>query len=270
MKSAILTLFALLLVANVEAQQKKFLSKEEDFCKADKARSYVLIEKEKGKGIKVESYTLGGTLRNVSYFSKYGKDRADRIREGRSVTKYANGKDSLVCFYVDNRREGEAKSFYPSGQIKMDFHFGKNILNDSLKVYYPNGNIRRKEVYKDNQCVSGKLWDKDGNELEFFPHYSLPQFPGGLENYQRVVKELLKYPEGLRKQGVQGRVTLRFVIDKDGQMIDIMVADTDDFKLNEPAIKTMKAIGAMYYWIPGKVEGKPVKTSFASPISFRL
>ncbi|MDR0891929.1 MAG: TonB family protein [Mediterranea sp.] len=270
MKKTLCIVITLLIATHSWAQKKIYLTKDGEYGKADEASAYVIITDEDGKGQKVETYSMGDTLKSITYYSKFGKERNKRVRDGVSTYYYKDGTVRSVDTFANNHREGESKVFYPSGALKLDANYKGGLLNDSLTLYYPNGKIRRKEVYQSNKCISGKLWDEEGNELPFNPYFILPQFPGGIEKCKEVMEQLLKYPKDLRKKGVQGRVILRFIVDQKGKMSDIEVIKTTDYLLNEPAIQTLEAIGLMYYWIPGKVEGEPIRTAFTIPVNFRL
>jgi TonB family protein len=77
----------------------------------------------------------------------------------------------------------------------------------------------------------------------------------------------LKYPEGAVRDGVQGRVMVDFIIDKDGKVTDVRVVRGIDIELDEEAVRV---IGASPKWKPGRVNGQKVRTSITVPVEFRL
>jgi TonB family protein len=77
----------------------------------------------------------------------------------------------------------------------------------------------------------------------------------------------LKYPEDAVRDGVQGRVMVDFIIDKDGKVTDVRVVRGIDIELDEEAVRV---ISASPKWKPGRVNGQKVRTSITVPVEFRL
>lgn len=84
-----------------------------------------------------------------------------------------------------------------------------------------------------------------------------PLFNGGNPNveFTRFIARNLKYPEIAAQNGVYGRVTLRFVIDENGQLIDPEIIQGVDPALDEEALRIVMASPM---WTPGKQRNKPV------------
>ena len=81
-----------------------------------------------------------------------------------------------------------------------------------------------------------------------------------------IVKHI-KYPERAAKNGVQGRVIVRFVVEKDGSLTHVQVAKPVDPDLDKEAIRVVKSMGK---WKPGMQCGKPVRSRYTLPIQFNL
>lgn len=95
-----------------------------------------------------------------------------------------------------------------------------------------------------------------------------PSFMGGDYNtFARWVAQRIVYPEPAAANGIQGRVTLQFVIDIDGRIKDIQVLQSVDKMLADEAIRVVSQSPA---WSPGKQRGKPTKVLFTFPFTFRL
>jgi len=92
----------------------------------------------------------------------------------------------------------------------------------------------------------------------------MPHPPYDLVKY---LSDNLKYPKRARKNNVQGRVVVRFVVGSDGNIRGCKVVKHLDDDLDEEALRV---IGQMDPWIPGKQNGKPVAVYFTLPISFKL
>ena len=85
----------------------------------------------------------------------------------------------------------------------------------------------------------------------------------------KMDKHIMKhfyYPNYARNRGIQGRVFIQFIIEKDGSIGEINASGADK-SLEDAAIKIIKKLPKM---IPGKVNGKPVRVPFSIPISWKL
>lgn len=96
-----------------------------------------------------------------------------------------------------------------------------------------------------------------------------PLFNGGKPNveFARYIAKHLKYPEIAAENGVYGKVTLQFFIDKNGNLVDPVIIRGVDPALDAEALRVVLASPK---WTPGKQRNKPVKVSYTFPINFRL
>ena len=77
----------------------------------------------------------------------------------------------------------------------------------------------------------------------------------------------MAYPDEAKKNGIQGRVIVKFVIDENGNVTDPEIAQGADSLLDKAALDL---ISKCPQWSPGLIDGKPVKVSFSLPINFAL
>lgn len=75
------------------------------------------------------------------------------------------------------------------------------------------------------------------------------------------------YPEIAKESNIQGRVTVKFVVNEEGNVSDIIVVKGIGGGCDEEAVRVVKK---MPKWKPGKQNGRPVKVYFSLPITFRL
>lgn len=94
-----------------------------------------------------------------------------------------------------------------------------------------------------------------------------PEFPGGVEAMYKYLAGNLKYPEQAKKDGVQGRLYLRFVIEADGSVTNAEVVRGLREDCNSEALRVVQA---MPKWSPGMQNGKPVRVHYTLPITFKL
>jgi len=95
------------------------------------------------------------------------------------------------------------------------------------------------------------------------------EFPGGTSQMSRFIKEHLQYPEEARRNNIQGKVVVEFVITESGKI------DTGSIQLRKkvaPLIdaEALRIIKLMPDWAPAKNNGKPVKSYFVLPMTFSL
>ena len=95
----------------------------------------------------------------------------------------------------------------------------------------------------------------------------MPSFPGGDAECMRFLNKNIKYPPIAQENGIQGRVILQFVVNKDGSIVDVTVARSVDPYLDKEAVRVVKM---MPKWKPGKQRGKPVRVKYTLPVMFRL
>ena len=92
-----------------------------------------------------------------------------------------------------------------------------------------------------------------------------PVFPHG--NVSTWVSKRIKYPVLAQENGIEGRVYIKFVIERDGSVTNIEIVRGADASLDKEAIRVVQS---MPKWKPGKQRGKAVRCSFQMPINFQL
>lgn len=94
-----------------------------------------------------------------------------------------------------------------------------------------------------------------------------PQFPGGPSALFEYISKNIKYPIVAEENGVQGRVLVTIIVEKDGSITDVKVEKSVDPYLDKEAQRLVKS---MPHWIPGKQNGEPVRVKYTVPVTFRL
>lgn len=95
----------------------------------------------------------------------------------------------------------------------------------------------------------------------------MPQYPGGQIAMLKYIMENIKYPEQAMKEGIQGRVTVSFIVEKDGRVSNVRLLRSVQSSLDKEAVRVVKS---MPKWSPGKQKGKPVRVRFNIPVMFKL
>lgn len=95
----------------------------------------------------------------------------------------------------------------------------------------------------------------------------MPEYPGGMAEMMKYLSQNIKYPIHAREVGIQGRVIVVFVVNKDGSITEPEVVKGVEKSLNQEAIRV---ITSMPKWEPGTQRGKPVRVRYTLPVVFRL
>ena len=105
------------------------------------------------------------------------------------------------------------------------------------------------------------------NQKVFDVVEQMPEFPGGMEALFKYMAENMKYPEDAKKQQVEGRVLVQFIVETDGS-----VSNTEVLMRVFPSLdaEAVRVISGMPKWIPGKQNGKAVRVKYTIPVSFRF
>ncbi len=131
------------------------------------------------------------------------------------------------------------------------------------------GNSEDGEVLKVTQRVADEpVVEKPEVENKVFDVVEqMPSFPGGNAALMKYLSENIKYPVVAQENGIQGRVVVSFVVERDGSITDVRVVKSVDPSLDKEATRVVKG---MPNWIPGKQNGSAVRVKYNVPVAFRL
>ena len=93
------------------------------------------------------------------------------------------------------------------------------------------------------------------------------EFPGGQSKLMSWLSSNIRYPDAAQQNGIQGRVIVKFVVEKDGSISNVSVQKGVDKDLDNEAIRVVKK---MPKWQPGKNNGQAVRSYFTLPVTFKL
>ena len=94
-----------------------------------------------------------------------------------------------------------------------------------------------------------------------------PDFPGGMAKMYAYLQKNTKYPDMEFDAGIQGKVYVEFVVERDGSVEDVKIRRGVSPGLDKEALRAVKS---MPKWSPGKMNGKAVKVRFTIPVDFKL
>ncbi len=136
-------------------------------------------------------------------------------------------------------------------------------INDVLNETVRNGNVNDSVVYAEpSDLITEPVEIKPRVVVE-----EMPEFPGGNTALLKFISENIKYPAEAQNNSIQGRVSLKFVVNPDGSVGRIEIILGIDPLLDEEAIRVVRSLPK---FIPGKQGGVAVPVWFSLPVRFKL
>lgn len=122
--------------------------------------------------------------------------------------------------------------------------------------------------FGDGTTVFAQTTNKNDNNV-YDVVEQMPSFPGGPDSLHKYLTRHIIYPISkiADKNGVQKRVGISFIIERNGSLSNIKVIRPDNLSLDEEAIRIIKA---MPKWQPGKKNGSTVRVKFSTTVTFRM
>jgi protein TonB len=148
-------------------------------------------------------------------------------------------------------------------EIKTQEELTKTDMNISVADVKGTDEINGQDIGDLNNAIVG--------EDTVTPPYNvveqMPEFPGGESAMARFLHDNIKYPSIAAENGVQGKVYVNFIVDRQGAISNVKVVRGVDPAVDREAIRVVKS---MPKWIPGRQNGEAVRVSFTVPINFVL
>ena len=139
--------------------------------------------------------------------------------------------------------------------------------NTAIGAFTVEGNDETAEVKHVEEKIAEPEPFKEEETKVFDVVEQMPSFPGGQSALLQYLSSNIKYPVVAEENGVQGRVIVTFVVEKDGSITDVRVVKSVDPSLDKEAQRVVKS---MPKWIPGKQNGSAVRVKYTVPVTFRL
>lgn len=289
MKKICLLIISIITV-NAFAQQKDTLSYYTDLDLKPVAKEKAKITFKVFQSGAKSWIFLQYNAKNVLELKETYADSLLTIKHGQYVT-YSFGKPSLKGTFFNNMKHGNFVSydtagvaedvslynldtlktnliyFKSGGKREEKIYRAKNQIAERF-VYYENGNLAIKQSYStDNRVIEATYLDIDGKTVKLTDIESPPTFAGGIQRFYEYIARNLKYPTDAAKSGIQGSVSVSFVVTETGDLTNVKVVKSADPMLDREAINVVKSSPK---WIPGKLFGKNVKVTYSVPINFSI
>lgn len=188
--------------------------------------------------------------------------------------KYEKQKDQthiLVGDYTttndkSEKLNGKYKTWYRNGEVKSIATYELGHLQDTLTTFYDNGTLKRLDVYEKGKLTQGKVYDQEGNEMDYCPYEEQPEFPGGVNEFARYLQKNITYPKKALRRNITGKVYVKFIVKEDGLMSNTKVIKGAHPLLDEEALRVLKSVPR---WKPGYQDCEAVSVWYTVPINFQ-
>ena len=213
---------------------------------------------------------IPGLMKFISSNLKYPAEALDKGIQGRVIVQFIVEKDGSlsninVVRGVDPLLDDEAVRIIESSpKWKPGKQKGQAV---SVKFTVP---IRFKIPGKEEAATEsgdGQTADKvDANGVHMVCE-EMPEFPGGMTECMKYLGKNVKYPAEALEKGIEGRVIVQFVVEKDGSITNAKVVRGIHPSLDAEALRVMNS---MPKWKPGKQKGQAVSVKYTMPVLFKL
>lgn len=140
--------------------------------------------------------------------------------------------------------------------------------NTAIGAFTVEGNDEEAgEVLKAKEVIAEPEPPKVEETKVFDVVEEMPQFPGGQVALLDYLAKNIKYPVVAEENGIQGKVIVTFVVERDGSITDVKVVKSVDPSLDKEASRVVKS---MPRWQPGKQNGSAVRVKYTVPVQFKL
>lgn len=195
-------------------------------------------------------------------------DSMDDVLQEMAMRKKQERQDMIAVVEPSRPRKKQQQKIKVVDKIQKDL---QNIADISKKRIVGdeegNGEKNNKAEKADDNTPAPVAVDMGDNPLNFRIVEQLPEFPGGMSAFVKWLTDNLRYPPVAQRQKIQGRVVISFVINRDGSICDLKVAQSVNPILDNEALRVARM---MPRWKPGIDKNKPCRTLFAIPVEFKL
>lgn len=197
---------------------------------------------------------------NLGKIEQYSEDLVFESAASRLTRDVKEVRVDLTEF----RKDGTVKSL----DDEEDISFGKDQMISEKEVLPPLPPPLKLKLKKESTEIKTEPQPETPAREEIFVGVeSQPYFPGGEREMYKFLAMNINYPAAAARANVQGRVTLQFVIEKDGSVTQPKVLKGIGFGADEEAVRV---VSSMPKWMPGIQNGRSVRVYYTIPIMFVL
>lgn len=206
---------------------------------------------------------------NASFYRVLFRDHVDtnRVQE---FTYYKTGQlksEKQFSNYKDKKLDGNDLWYDANGQLRGERKYKNGKIDGVFKTYWKDGKVKRHDLFKNDTLIQGSCYDSKGKKVDYYDYFISASFPNGKTAMMKFLVQELRYPENAIMYNVEGKVFIRFVVEKNGSITQIEVNRSVDEELDAEALRIVKK---MPKWIPGRIDGEIVRMTFDLPVNFKL
>jgi TonB family protein len=246
------------------------------------------------KSSTIEPQKFEGTC--VQYFKNGKRQTVSKFQNGRIIGEeyfyYPNGQPYFIRKYPDSvnadyksesliiaEYDTTGKAFLSDGNgyyKRYDAGFSHIIEQGNVKDGKRDGvwkgtdqglHVSYTETYNNGKIIEGTSVGLNNDTVRYTIRQREPQFKGGEKAFNNFLATHVKYPEGDRKNLVQGKVVVEFVVDRNGKVTEAKIIKNVSPDIDAEALRV---VNSSPKWVPGFEYGRPVRVSYTIPLAFNL
>lgn len=278
----VITCLALFLSFVTMAQKREYLDANKRKCSGPEgAKYYRVVQLEDGAHMVGDFYVSNDQLEMAVPATK---SNGDYRFEGSCKSFHENGKLKEEGMYKANEQVGTWKAYHENGQISEErLYQGDKMLytqcwDDAGTPLLTNGTgtFKRKSMLPANgqydylDVLNSEViafFNIKGNDSIYTVVEETTTYKGGMPSLYKFIGKTLRYPADARRYGIEGKVFVEFVVDKNGGVRDARCLKGIGGGCDEEAVRV---INETKHWTPGRVKGKVVMQKMVLPIGFKL
>jgi TonB family protein len=140
-----------------------------------------------------------------------------------------------------------------------------SMEQDILALDFSRGNMLNSGEYTNSSSNKNENGNHSANT--YVIREELPGYPGGTDALLKYIQGSLQYPEGAKKEGIQGQVLVTYIINTRGEVINPKILRGVSPDIDREALRITESIKG---WVPAMQNGLPVSMVVTMPIEFRI
>lgn len=255
--------------------------------------TYAFFDYYKSGKLKMEGTTeskdrLLQTGMSVQYFESGKKRIVSNYKKGDLIGSYfelyENGNKKLEAEYIeekDKKNSLKVKSYWDKNNIQIIID-GNGLFDDNNEFSYSKGRLKNgvkdsvwigisrnekyrfKEKYENGKFISGTRFEENNQSFEYQELEVFPKPKKGIEHFSNYISRKTRI--ALNSEHINGTIIVKFIIDKDGKIVEPKIIRSLDKYFDEEAIRV---ITKYENWIPGEQRGRKVRCTFTIPITIK-
>lgn len=275
-------LFAFLLCSTLTySQSKQYLDENRSMTKKKDAKYVQTVELNGDHYILKEALLSNGQLISETELKSFNP----MVKNGVYRNYFNNGQIQLKGHYANDVKTGIWESYYKNGQQESSYTIvdDKNVYNqywsENGKEILFNGEGKliiekddsdeiKEYIFRDSLLHALYNIRPSKNDTIYTISTTSVEYKNGLIEFYKGVVNTVRYPANARRNGIQGKVYVQFIVNRDGELEEIKTVKGIGYGCDEEAEKAL--LINPKNWIPAKHEGKNVKSCVILPINFKL